>query len=382
LYGIGVLLLLARFATGWRALRRIAGAATPTPLSGMTVYDSPMVAAPLTVGLIAPKILLPSEWRDWPEEKLHAVLAHELAHVRRHDPLTAVLAHLNRCLFWFHPLAWWLERTLALTAEHAADDAGVRAAGEKRYAEVLLDMAESVRRSGSRLAWQGVRVANPGLLGQRIERILRGGFFRDVSRTRKTVVAVCCVAAVIIVAACRQRSFYTGALKEDPRYAEQEASNKAAQDFSKAAKAMSPQQVAGLEAQVAENPEDLLARKRLMIYYQSNARPPQPADTPSPRIRSGGEPVAGDEKMEAAFQAHKLWMIGHHPENDLATLVNPLSDPVGDRQAKKLWTAFIARSDASAAGLFGAARFFMNYDKPLAEKLIYRAHALDPKYPW
>jgi beta-lactamase regulating signal transducer with metallopeptidase domain len=43
----------------------------------------------MTAGIFAPKILLPTAWTLWPDEKLRAVLAHELAHVRRRDPLRA-----------------------------------------------------------------------------------------------------------------------------------------------------------------------------------------------------------------------------------------------------------------------------------------------------
>jgi len=41
------------------------------------------------------------------------VLTHEWEHVRRRDPLVQWLALLNRSIFWFHPLAWWLERKLS-----------------------------------------------------------------------------------------------------------------------------------------------------------------------------------------------------------------------------------------------------------------------------
>ncbi len=277
-----------------------------------------------------------------------------------------LLAHLNRCLFWFHPLAWWLERTLALTAEHAADDAGVLAAGERRkYAEVLLDMAESVRLTGRRLAWQGVGVDNPGLLGQRIERILRGGLFRSVSRTRKTFVAVCCVAAIIIAAACRQRDFYTGALREDPEYARQHADQQAATDFSKAAREMTPQQAADLELAVAKTPDDMDARRKLMSYYQNNAQ--------RLRLKEGVEP---------AYRAHKLWFIEHHPESEYTRFVNLTADPEGDQKARALWLTNVAKPDVSPRVLANAAAFFVHYDTPLAEKLLIRAEAADPKGEW
>ena len=69
------------------------------------VLESDRIAVPVTVGLLRPKVVLPSGWELWSEAKLRAVLAHEGAHVARRDPLVAGLASLNRCLFWFHPLA-------------------------------------------------------------------------------------------------------------------------------------------------------------------------------------------------------------------------------------------------------------------------------------
>ncbi len=218
-YLAGVLALFSRLLMGWFRLRGLLR--TSAQISGQSgpVFESPLLATPLTAGVFTPRVLLPPVWRQWPEEKLRAVLAHEMAHVARRDTLTSFLAHLNRCVFWFHPLAWWLERKLALTAEQACDDAGVRAVGESRkYAEVLLDMAEAVRQSGRRLSFQGVGVDGSGLLGQRIDRILRGGFLRGVSRTRKIVVALSCAIAIFLVAACRQQAKFTE-LREDPKYA-------------------------------------------------------------------------------------------------------------------------------------------------------------------
>jgi hypothetical protein len=72
------------------------------------------------VGWLRPRVLLPLEWREWDRNKLDAVLAHEGAHVRRRDGLIAALAAVNRCVFWFHPLAWMLERKLALLASRLA----------------------------------------------------------------------------------------------------------------------------------------------------------------------------------------------------------------------------------------------------------------------
>ena len=108
----------------------------------------------MTVGVVHPRIVLPTDWPTWPRHTLHAVLAHERAHVARHDTLVSLAAHINRCVFWFHPLAWWLERTLASTAEHACDDEALKSAGApSQYAEVLLDIAATARRAGG--VWPG-----------------------------------------------------------------------------------------------------------------------------------------------------------------------------------------------------------------------------------
>jgi len=60
---------------------------------------------------------------------------------------------MNRCVFWFHPLAWWVERKLAILAEEACDEASLAATGDRQsYAAALVEMAEAVqRRAGGSL---------------------------------------------------------------------------------------------------------------------------------------------------------------------------------------------------------------------------------------
>lgn len=143
-YGTGALILMWHLLLGWRSARRIARAGRPIVLpterapvaewpSEVPLCESGWITTPVTVGVAQPMTILPLAWRLWCDEKLRAVLTHELAHVTRRDPLVGFVARINLCFFWFHPLAWWLERELAITAEHACDDAAVPALGGSRH---------------------------------------------------------------------------------------------------------------------------------------------------------------------------------------------------------------------------------------------------------
>ena len=114
----------------------------------------------LTVGTFAPQILLPTDWRHWPAEKLLAVIAHEQMHVQRADCAVALIAEINCCLYWFHPLAWWLKQQLSALAEQACDDAAIDSTGDRtHYARHLLEVAAQVSRQRGRLVPAGVSMA-------------------------------------------------------------------------------------------------------------------------------------------------------------------------------------------------------------------------------
>lgn len=178
-------LLLGKLAMGmWLARRLRAGASLAFP-HARDIYESERMAVPVAVGVLRPAIILPLEWRSWDDAKLDAVLAHEGAHVRRHDGLIAALASVNRSLLWFHPLAWWLERRLALLADQACDESSVAQLGDPHgYARLLLEMASVVDRSGGRLRPLALTMAAPSHMGRRIEALLEEGrtFSRGLSR--------------------------------------------------------------------------------------------------------------------------------------------------------------------------------------------------------
>jgi GWxTD domain-containing protein len=127
----------------------------------------------MTVGQIAPTVLLPIGWREWDSAKLQAVLAHEEAHVRRADWAIGVLARVNCCIFWFHPLAWWLKRELALLAEYACDDSALTQIGDRRqYARALLEIACAMKSAHGRLWVDAVPMAKETNVEKRMQQIL------------------------------------------------------------------------------------------------------------------------------------------------------------------------------------------------------------------
>jgi VWFA-related protein/TonB family protein len=127
----------------------------------------------MTVGWLRPKIILPAAWKGWDGPKLEAVLAHERMHIGRADWAIALLAAFNRCVFWFNPLAWWMEQKLASLAEEACDDAALLQTGAREpYAEALLDMAAAVRTGRGRMVWEAMAMARTVEVRKRIERIL------------------------------------------------------------------------------------------------------------------------------------------------------------------------------------------------------------------
>jgi beta-lactamase regulating signal transducer with metallopeptidase domain/peptidoglycan hydrolase CwlO-like protein len=135
--------------------------------------ESPAVAVPATLGVWRPIILFPTAWRAWGEEKIQAVLAHELSHVVRRDALTRALAAIHRSVFWFSPLAWWLERHLAALAEQASDDAALRTGADRvLYAKALLGFYQDLQSTLGRVRWEGVAMTSAKQAERRVDRIL------------------------------------------------------------------------------------------------------------------------------------------------------------------------------------------------------------------
>jgi len=197
LYVAGLLTLLLRLGIG--TVRAYSLMRCTVPIAGRRSANA--CAAPITVGLFRPVIILPISWQQWSEGQLDAVLVHEQSHVVRRDPLVQWLALLNRALFWFHPLAWWLERRLSALAEEACDAAVIERGHDPcDYSAYLLDLTSAVAQAGRRINLCGM--ALPGsFLAERIRTILESGRISPTPRHRLTAAAVACAMASALFAA-------------------------------------------------------------------------------------------------------------------------------------------------------------------------------------
>lgn len=113
------------------------------------------VAVPVVVGIIKPAVLLPPALLTALEpEQLQAILVHELAHVRRFDPLLNLLQRSIECVFFFHPAVWYVSRLVSREREICCDDMVVKSGTRPvTYAAALVRVGELCSR----------RVASPGL---------------------------------------------------------------------------------------------------------------------------------------------------------------------------------------------------------------------------
>jgi len=125
-----------------------------------------------TWGILVPRVLLPRDAESWPDDRIRMVLAHELAHIQRHDWVVQVLADAARAIYWFNPVFWLASSRIRRESEHACDDAVVRlGAAGPRYAEELLAMTRALRRE-ERLRTPILAMAQPSHLEQRLVALL------------------------------------------------------------------------------------------------------------------------------------------------------------------------------------------------------------------
>lgn len=207
-WGLGVAFLLLRLVRAHWSLRRQASSLRESEdeeldglfsslKSTLAVTDTVRLLIgreqemPKTFGFLRPSVILPTDSKDWDRSRLRAVLAHELGHIKRRDPLAQLLVQITCALYWFNPLVWLGARLMESERERACDDLvlnnGFKASD---YAKHLLDVVTACDSSRFE-ACASVGMARPSRLEGRVVSILDNGVNR-----RSITRALLCLAII------------------------------------------------------------------------------------------------------------------------------------------------------------------------------------------
>lgn len=134
------------------------------------VCVSALAEVPAVIGWLRPVILIPaSALTGLSTRQLEALLAHELAHVRRYDYLVNLLQTVIETLLFYHPAVWWVSRQARVERENCCDDLAVAACGDVlTYARALADLEQLRTNAAPQLAI----AADGGSLLSRIHRLV------------------------------------------------------------------------------------------------------------------------------------------------------------------------------------------------------------------
>jgi len=185
LWALGCALLALRLGSGWIwALRwkRLAKAAPEAWMTRLRELSKPMgltravrlrasglVDTPLALGLWKPVILVPASlFTGMAPELLEALLAHELAHIRRHDYLVNLLQSFVEVMLFYHPAVWWISRRIRIEREFLADERASSILGEPRRLALALNALDDLQP----LLATPALAARGGHLMNRIQRLL------------------------------------------------------------------------------------------------------------------------------------------------------------------------------------------------------------------
>ncbi len=209
---LGVGALSTRLAFGWFGARRLtrrvtaAGASVQTIANRLIaalnirarvrVVESAFVKVPSVIGAFKPVVLLPAAaMSGLSMEQVEALLAHELAHVRRHDYLVNLLQSAVETLLFYHPAVWLVSHRVRQERELCCDDLALDVCSDRvAYASALADL-ESFRAMPA-----PVLAATGGSLLARIRRILGHDDVSALSGRSKSLAGIAILASMVLVA--------------------------------------------------------------------------------------------------------------------------------------------------------------------------------------
>jgi beta-lactamase regulating signal transducer with metallopeptidase domain len=178
---------------------------------------STLIDVPCVIGWLRPVILLPpAACLGLSPNQLEAVLAHELAHIRRHDFLVNTLQRIIEALLFYHPGAWWISRQIRIEREHCCDDVAVGVCADVlTYARALASL------ESSRHAPQPLTAATGGDLAGRVRRLLSGNEnpvpgLAPITTVTLLVAAICAGAVAAPSSAASARQDLAGTVEQRP----------------------------------------------------------------------------------------------------------------------------------------------------------------------
>jgi beta-lactamase regulating signal transducer with metallopeptidase domain len=183
---VGVTLLSIRLIVGWVGAHRLAARYTQPAEARwelamariadalhldrtIRLLESTAVEVPTVIGWLRPVVLLPvASLSGLAIEQIEMILAHELAHIRRHDFIVNLMQSAIETLFFYQPAVWWISRRIRIEREHCCDDLAVAVSGDPiRYARALTRF-EELRIDAA----QTVLAASGGSLLTRVRRLV------------------------------------------------------------------------------------------------------------------------------------------------------------------------------------------------------------------
>lgn len=192
LRGSGVRDVDDRWRIPFEALCREMRLQRPARLMQSTLAEVPMV-----IGWLSPVVLVPlAAFVSLTRDQLRSILAHEIAHIRRHDYLINGLQKTVETVLFFHPVVWWLSHRVRVEREHCCDDEVVQTLGNTLVYANALARVETLRAEPQSIAL----AANGGSLMRRITRIVRADVPAARSRLRRLTAAVTVAGIALITA--------------------------------------------------------------------------------------------------------------------------------------------------------------------------------------
>jgi beta-lactamase regulating signal transducer with metallopeptidase domain/peptidoglycan/xylan/chitin deacetylase (PgdA/CDA1 family) len=219
LWFLGVGLFTLRLTGGFSQLRRYRTEATMEPNEWwqqtfsrlcetttvgkkVALLKSEWVETPIAIGILKPVIVVPASlFLQISPRELETIIAHELIHIRRYDPLVNIVQCVIEAVFFYHPCAWWISAQIRREREFAADAAVMEIFENSHvtYARALANLEEIRLRTNKQMP-RYATAANGGNFMQRIKRILKIKTEASTANSAWTAGLACLLTSVFLLA--------------------------------------------------------------------------------------------------------------------------------------------------------------------------------------